>query len=157
MGSENTTDQLTRAYLAELLVGGFAPTVILLREFQYDKAGQILNGLHFSGWILLGHMRARQNTLLSFMKDPENNQDIWPDAHWPENYAPASADEWEKAIAEFEKELNEMIDLVKNPEIDLFQVQSNGKTLAWAAMTTLHHNGYHIGQLKTIGRQLGVW
>jgi hypothetical protein len=157
MAAEKTTDNLVREQLVELLQGGFAPTVILLREFHHDKAGIILDGLHFSGWVLLGHMQARQQTLLNFMKDPENNQEIWPDAHWPENHAPETQQDWHKAIDNFESELQEMIQLVKDPETNLFAVQGNGKTLSWAAMTTLHHNSYHIGQLKTIGRQLGVW
>lgn len=150
-------DRLVREQLVELLRGGFAPSVILLREFDYKKAGIMLDGLHFSAWILLGHIRARQNTLLNFMKDPENNSEVWPDAHWPENHIPASAQEWNSAIDEFEAELEEMIQLVLNSETDLFEQQLNGKTRSWAAMTTLHHTGYHIGQLKTIGRQLGVW
>jgi hypothetical protein len=157
MASEQNSDQLLRDQLVELLQGGFAPNVILLREFHYDKAGIILSGLHFSAWILLGHMKARQSTLLNFMKDPANNPDIWPDAHWPENQEPQSQQEWDAAISEFEQDLMAMIRLVQDPGRSLFEVYANGKTLSWAAMTALHHNGYHIGQLKTIGRQLGVW
>ncbi|WP_266205942.1 hypothetical protein [Pontibacter kalidii] len=150
-------DSLVREQLVELLEGGFAPNVILLREFDYKKAGIMLDGLHFSGWILLGHIRARQQTLLQFMKHPELDTDVWPDAHWPENHQPESEQEWYKAIDAYAQELDEMISLVKDPATDLFAVHPNGKTLSWAAMTTLHHTGYHIGQLKTIGRQLGVW
>lgn len=157
MASETQAEELIREQLAELLTGGFAPNVILLREFDYRKAGIILDGLHFSAWILLGHIRARQLTLLKFMKDPENNLNVWPDAPWPENHVPANEQEWNDAITAFEDELKEMIHLVKDPSSELFKVQSNGKTLSWAAMTSLHHTGYHIGQLKTIGRQLGVW
>lgn len=141
----------------ELLQGGFAPNVILLREFDYRKAGIMLDGLHFSAWVLLGHIRARQQTLLSFMKSPEQNIDVWPDAHWPENHVPESEQEWNRAIDAYERELDEMIALVKDPNTNLFEVHGNGKTLSWAAMTTLHHTGYHIGQLKTVGRQVGVW
>jgi hypothetical protein len=151
------SDRLVREQLVELLQGGFAPNVILLREFHFDKAGIILSGLHFSAWILLGHMQARQKTLLRFMQDPARNPEIWPGAHWPENHVPQSPQEWEAAISAFEQDLAAMIHLVEDPARCLFEVHANGKTLSWAAMTALHHNGYHIGQLKTIGRQLGVW
>lgn len=157
MALHANTEQVVRGQLTELLKGGFAPNVVLLREFHYDRAGVILNGLHFSAWILLGHMHARLTTLLNFMKDPEHNQEIWPDAYWPENHVPASEQEWYSAVDAFERELEEMIQLVQHPQTDLFKVYPNGKTLSWAAITTLHHNGYHVGQLKTIGRQLGVW
>ncbi|MFD2515160.1 hypothetical protein ACFSRY_14905 [Pontibacter locisalis] len=157
MNPGNETDKLIREQLVELLKGGFAPNVILLREFDYKKAGIILDGLHFSAWILLGHIRGRQLTLLKFMKDPENNLNVWPDAPWPENHIPENEQEWNDAVTKFEDELEEMIQLVKDPSTDLFSIRSNGKTISWAAMTSLHHTGYHIGQLKTIGRQLGVW
>lgn len=157
MASENGIDEIVRAQLVELLKGGFAPNVILLREFKYDKAGVILDGLHFSAWILLGHIRARHQTLLNFMKAPADNPEVWPDAHWPENHVPQNEQEWNQAIDAYAAELDEMIQLVQNPETDLFAVQPNGETRSWAALTTLHHTGYHIGQLKTIGRQLGVW
>ncbi|MDT0676620.1 DinB family protein [Autumnicola musiva] len=148
---------LLRQQLTGLLKGGFAPNVILLREFSYDKCGVILDGLHFSAWILLGHIRARQQSLLKFMQDPQNNQDVWPDAHWPDNYQPETREEWDNAIDEYNRELEKVIEIVNNPETPIFKVQANGETISWAAMTILHHTGYHIGQLKTIGRQLGVW
>ena len=157
MSLSQDAETILREQLVELLRGGFAPNAILLREFDHSKAGILLDGLHFSAWILLGHIKARQNTLLNFMKDPENNSDVWPDAHWPENHVPESREEWETAISQYEAELQEMIQIVENLETPLFRKQPNGKTISWAAMTTLHHTGYHIGQLKTIGRQLGVW
>ena len=91
------------------------------------------------------------------MKDPDNNPDVWPEAPWPENHTPATEQVWLTAIASYEKDLADMIALVQNYSYPLLQVQKNGKTFSWAAMTALHHTGYHIGQLKTIGRQLGVW
>lgn len=157
MATKQDTDKLLREQLTELLKGGFAPVVILLREFHFEKAGIVLDGLPFSAWSLLEHMRHRQKVLLDFMKDPAKNQDVWPDAYWPENPVPESEQVWKEGISSFEKELEEMIGVVNNPETDLLEVHENGKTLSWAAMTTFHHNAYTIGQVKAIGRQLGVW
>lgn len=144
-------------HLVELLRGGFAPVVILLREFHFDKAGIVLDGLPFSAYSLLEHMRHRQRVLLDFIRDPQHNSDTWPDAYWPADPMPQSEVFWLQAIENFEQELEEMIQIVQNPESDLFQMHENGKTLAWAAMTTFHHNAYTIGQIKAVGRQLGVW
>jgi len=146
-----------RDHLVELLRGGFAPVVILLREFHFDKAGIALDGLPFSAYSLLEHMRHRQRVLLDFMRDPQRNRDTWPDAYWPTNPVPQSEAVWLQAIVMFEQELEEVIQIIQNPETNLFQVYKNGKTLAWAAMTTFHHNAYTIGQIKAVGRQLGVW
>lgn len=149
--------QEIRESLIELLKGGFAPVVILLREFHFDKTGIVLDGLHFSAYTLLGHMHARQITLLNFMKDPIHNLNVWPEAHWPQKFKPENEEAWQKAIADFEMNLEEMITIVKDPESRLFEKQKNGQTLFWAATANLQHNAYHIGQIKAVGRQLGVW
>lgn len=150
-------DKILRSQLVELLKGGFAPNVILLREFSAEKAGIILEGLHFSAWILLGHIQARQKVLLNFIKAPDSNPGVWPDAEWPENQKSISSEEWENKITEFEKDLDEFILHIQDKEIPLLKLYKNGKTVSWAALTAIHHTGYHIGQLKAIGRQLGVW
>lgn len=149
--------EILRAQLVEFLKGGFAPNVILLREFEFKKAGIILEGLHFSAWILLGHIRDRHKALLNFISDPQEHGELWNEAYWPENHTPENRREWDQAINEFEREQEQMINMVRNSATDLFKIHRNGKTISWAIMAALHHTGYHIGQLKTIGRQLGVW
>ena len=157
MNIKKETDTILREQFVELLKGGFAPVVILLREFHFNKAGIALNGLPFSAWSLLEHMRHRQKILLQFMKEPENHPDVWPEAHWPQNPVPENEEAWKESINSFEQDLEEIIRIVKDPERNLYAVHGNGKTLSWAAMTTFHHNAYTIGQVKAIGRQLGVW
>nr|WP_236587735.1 hypothetical protein [Marivirga aurantiaca] len=139
-----------------MLKGGFAPVVNLLREFDYHKSGIVMDGLPFSVWSLLEHMRHRQHIMLDFIKHPKK-QELWPNAYWPENPVPENEQAWLNAINSFEKDLKEMISLVKKPETQLFEIQENGKTIYFAALTNLHHNAYTIGQIKAIGRQLGVW
>ncbi|WP_255474063.1 hypothetical protein [Pontibacter qinzhouensis] len=48
MTTRTHPDTLLREHLVELLTGGFAPNVILLRAFDYKKAAILLDGLHFS-------------------------------------------------------------------------------------------------------------
>lgn len=154
---DNDTTHLMRSQVAEFLEGGFAPVVILLREFHYDKAGIVLDGLHFSAWSLLGHMHRRQEDLLHFIKDTSGHPELWRQPYWPDQHQPENEQAWNTAIDRFEDNLKEMIRIVKAPDIDLYEVHENGKTLLWAAMANFQHNAYHIGQLKAIGRQLGVW
>lgn len=150
-------DDVVRGSLKELLIGGFAPVVILLKEFHFDKTGIVLDGLHFSVWSLLRHMHERQQLLLNFMKNPDNHQDLWPEPYWPQDFVPENEQVWKESIARFESDLNAMINIIDNPQSRLFQVQRNSKTLFWAAIANLQHNAYHIGQIKAVGRQLGVW
>ena len=149
-------EKANREELVELLKGGFAPVVILLREFDYKKAGIVLDGLHFSAWGLLEHMRWRQLIFLEMLQY-DNNQDLWPEPYWPENNQLQSQEQWNHHIDMFEHDLQEIIDIISNPETDLFNPMENGKSAFWVAVATLQHNGYHIGQMKALGRQLGVW
>lgn len=150
-------ESLLVGQVVELLKGGFAPNVILLREFDHQKAGIILEGLHFSAWILLGHICARQKTLLEFIQEPKTHSILWKDAHWPDNYEPKSRKEWDDAIDAYAKDLKKFIKIIEDPETKLFEIQKNGESIFGAAMILQHHTGYHIGQLKAVGRQLGVW
>lgn len=154
--SETATDT-ERKDLAELLTGGFAPTVILLREFHFDKTGVVLEGLPYSVWCLLEHMHRRQALFLDFMRNPGRVQNLWPDAYWPDSSSPGSEVAWSEAVSGFERDLREIITIVENPATPLFEEQANGKSIFWAAVANLQHNAYHIGQIKAIGRQLGVW
>jgi uncharacterized damage-inducible protein DinB len=146
-----------RQELSEILKGGFAPSVILLREFHYDKSGVVLDGLPYSAYGLLEHMRHRQRVFLDFFRHPQNPPELWPQAYWPQNQQPENEAQWKESIAAFEAELEEMRRRVEDPETDLYMPRHEGKSLAWAALANAHHNGYHIGQIKAIGRQLGVW
>lgn len=149
--------QFFRNQIIENLRGGFAPNTILLREFHYSKAGIILEGLHFSAWILLGHIHERHKDFLKFVKNPNGEINLWPEAYWPANYQPKNEEEWNMAINAYEKDLNAMIDIMANPTTDLFKIHNRKYSISQAALMVAHHTGYHIGQLKTIGRQLGVW
>lgn len=106
----------------------------------------------FSAWILLGHIRERHRVFLEFMKNPDQISETWPAAFWPENYQPKTEEEWDQAITAYEIDLQEMIDLIANPETDLFKKHKEGETISRVAMAVLHHTRYHIGQLRTIGR-----
>lgn len=156
MGNKNS-NQLLRSHLTELLRGGFAPVVILLREFHVEKAGIVLDGLPFSAYSLLEHMLHRQRVLLHFIKNPHSDLDTWPDAYWPEDPVPQNEAVWLQAVDTFERELEGIIQLIQHADVDLLEANANGKTVCWAAMTIFHHNAYTIGQVKAIGRQLGVW
>lgn len=145
------------AELTNRLPGGFAPVVPLLREFHYHKAAVVLDGLPYSAWSLLEHMRHRQAVVLDFLRDPGRGADLWPPAYWPADPDPGSESAWHGAIAGFEQDLRAIIVHLERPVAPLFGRQPNGCTPFGAAIDVMQHNAYHIGQVKAIGRQLGVW
>ena len=72
---------------------------------------------------------------------------------------PGDVAAWAKSIAAFQKDLEEMIALVKNPKADLYAKipHGDGQTILREALLLADHNSYHLGQLVDLRRALGAW
>jgi len=62
-------------------------------------------------------------------------------------------------VEAFERDLEEIISLVKNPKTDLFSriPHGDGQTILREALLVADHNAYHLGQLVDLRRALGEW
>ena len=83
----------------------------------------------------------------------------FPDGYWPEGDAPPDPSAWDRAVEGFRADLKAMIDLVLDPETDLFApiAHGQGQTILREALLVADHNAYHLGQLVTVRRLLGAW
>ena len=168
VSSTNTTmknDSSFRQHLIELLTGGHA-------HLDFDKAiaglpanlrGEKPAGLPHTPWRLVEHMRIAQWDILRYSVDPSHVSPEFPDGYWPSGDAPPNAAAWNRSVAAFRSDLQEMMDLVSNPATDLFkpigsnQSQNQHHTILREALLVADHNAYHLGQLVTIRRLLGAW
>jgi hypothetical protein len=68
-------------------------------------------------------------------------------------------DAWDRSIAAFRADLKAMMDLVADPETELFAPipHGQGRTILREALSVADHNAYHPGQLATVRRLLGAW
>jgi hypothetical protein len=150
-----------RARLADLLRGGDAarPTVDIMREFPHDKGGVVLDGLPYSAWSLIEHLRLAQDDILRFSRSADYEEMEWPDDYWPDDPSAPDADAWNGSIDAFEADLASMVDLVMDPSRDLLTPfpWGDGQTLLREAVMLAEHNAYHSGQLVVVGRLLGIW
>lgn len=150
-----------RSLLADLLTGGDAarPAADLMRAFPYEKAGIVHEGLPYSAWSLVEHLRIAQQDILDFSRDPDYEARDWPDDYWPVDPQPEGKTAWNAAIEEFEDGLEAMIELVLDEDRDLVVPfpWGDGQTLFREAVMLAEHNAYHSGQLVVIGRLLGAW
>jgi hypothetical protein len=66
---------------------------------------------------------------------------------------------WSKSVADFERDLQEMIQLVQNPKTNLYAKIPHGEdqTILREALVLADHNSYHLGQLVDLRRALGAW
>jgi DinB superfamily len=155
------SEESLREHLLELLGGGHA-------HLDFEKAiaglpvelrGARLPGLPHTPWRLLEHMRIAQWDILRFSIDPEHISPEFPDGYWPTGDAPPDSNSWERSVDTFRADLRAMMDLVSNPETDLFKPipHGQGQTILREALLVADHNAYHLGQLVIVRRLLGAW
>ena len=116
-------------------------------------------GLPYSLWELLEHMRIAQWDILKFSEDAKHESPEWPAGYWPASPAPPSAKAWDKSVKEFQKDLAAMRKLVADSKTDLFAriPHGTGQTVLREALLVADHNSYHLGQVLTVRRLLGIW
>ena len=154
-------DAALREQIAAFLKGGGAHAGFsgAVADFPADKRGALADGLAHSGWQLLEHLRIAQWDILEFSRDAKHVSPKWPEGYWPKELAPADEAAWKKSVASFEKDLQEMIRLVKNPKTDLYAkiAHGDGQTILREALVLADHNSYHLGQMVDLRRALGAW
>src|SRR5438046_10333249 len=115
-------DKQLRDHLLSLLDGGNAhiPFDDFVKAFPVDKCGERVDGLPYSAWQVLEHMRIAQWDILEFTRDATHVSPKWPEGYWPPQSEPGNADAWEDSVAKFREDLKEMLNLIADPATDLF-------------------------------------
>ena len=160
-GSGGASDTALRQHVIDLLKGGSAHVHFMdaVENFPAQKRGAFAQGLPHTGWQLLEHARIAQWDILEFTRNAKHVSPGFPEGYWPKTPGPPSEEAWEKSVREFQRDLNEMIHLVKNSASDLFAKipHGQGQTILREALVLADHNSYHLGQLVDLRRALGAW
>jgi hypothetical protein len=117
------------------------------------------DGSPYSLWELLEHMRIAQWDILEFSRDAKHVSPEWPAGYWPATHAPPNAKAWDKSLKLFSRDLAAMNKLVASSKTDLFAriPHGTGQTILREALLVADHNSYHLGQVLTLRRILGIW
>jgi hypothetical protein len=156
-----TQDQSLRNHLTRLLDwhDAHADFDQVVANVPADMQGVRPNGLPYSLWQLLEHMRLAQADILDFCRNPQYQQPEFPAGYWPPTDAPPAADAWEQSVAVFKTDRQALIDMVADPELDLFAEikHGEGQTYLREVLLAADHGAYHLGEMVAIRRLLGVW
>ena len=117
------------------------------------------DGIPYSLWELLEHMRIAQWDILEFSRNPKHASPEWPAGYWPGTPNPPNSKAWEKSLKRFAGNLAEMKKLIANSKTDLFAriPHGTGQTILREGLLVADHNAYHLGQVIMVRRLLGVW
>ena len=115
-------------------------------------------GLTHSAWQLLEHLRICQFDILDFCRNP-SYVELSPADYWPKSAGPPTEKAWEESLAAFRRDLKDLQKLAGDTAIDLFDAipHGTGQTYLRELLLVADHNAYHVGQLVTLRRCLGIW
>jgi uncharacterized damage-inducible protein DinB len=120
--------------------------------------GMAPKGLPYSLWQLLEHLRLTQRDILEFCRNPAYMEPR-PEEYWPPSAVPPTETAWDRSVAGFHADLNELKQLAADRTVDLFQriPHGTGQTYLRELLLVADHNAYHIAQLVAVRRSLGIW
>ncbi|HEY6899903.1 MAG TPA: DinB family protein, partial [Puia sp.] len=63
-----------------------------------DLVGKVPEGVPYSLWQLVEHIRVVQWDILEFSRNPKHVSPDWPEGYWPKEKAPAHAEDFKKSV-----------------------------------------------------------
>ena len=128
-------------------------------DFPLERINEAFPNGTYSSWALLEHLRLTQHDILEYCTNPDYEAQPHPAGYWPPEGATASAQDWDKTIEVFLRELDELIAIVENPKTDLYAPIPWGgdHTILREILIIADHNAYHVGELAIMRQAMGTW
>lgn len=128
--------------------------------FPVALRGVVPEGVPWSAWQLIEHIRLAQQDLLEFARPDEYRAMDWPDDYWPDHPAPPSEAAWDESVRTVEAHAAALKEIALDPATDLTGPTPHGgaeQTHLRNLLLVVDHTAYHVGQLVLVRRLLGAW
>jgi hypothetical protein len=154
--AQDQRDESIRKHVLYLLRGGGAHLSFddFVNSFPADLCNRQIEGLPYTPWQVLEHMRRAQWDILEFSRDPDHVSPEWPKGYWAKPDEPGNPTLWQQTIDQFRNDLQQMEALVADPSTDLYAKlpHGDGQTILREALLIADHNAYHLGVLSVMSR-----
>jgi len=155
------SDSAFREHVSKLLAWGDAHADFdrAVRDLAPELRGRRPEGLPYSPWELLEHLRLAQHDILDFTVNPDYAELRWPEDYWPASPEPPSATAWDESVALVRADVAALQAIAADTRVDLLAKipHGEGRTYLRELLLAADHNAYHIGQLVLVRRLLGAW
>ncbi len=118
--------------------------------------GRVPEGLPYSPWQILEHLRLAQADILDFCAAPQYEEKTWPEGYWPSSPVPAEG-EWERSVEAFHADIAALKKLAREADLGAKVPNGTGQTFLRELLLVADHNAYHVGELVVVRRLLGIW
>jgi hypothetical protein len=156
--SDDDKDRLLREHLLYLLRGGGAHISFddALKDFPLALINKKTDGVPYTPWHLIEHMRIAQWDILEFSRSASHVSPAWPEGYWPDKAAEADEETWRASVEAFREDLRVFEELVEDSSTDLYAriPHGEGQTVLREALLVADHNAYHTGALVVLRRAL---
>ena len=156
--NQSNSDKALRDHVLYVLRGEGAHITFedFVADFPSELCGQRVEGLPYTAWQVLEHIRIAQWDILEFSRNPKHVSPKWPEGYWPPQNELGTPELWHDSIRKVREDLNQMQELVADPSTDLFAKipHGTGQTILREALLLADHNSYHLGALVVMGRIL---
>lgn len=149
-------DDSVRKHVLYLLRGGGAHLSFddFVASFPPDLCNRQIEGLPYTPWQILEHMRLAQWDILEFSRDANHISPEFPKGYWPIQDEHGTPTLWQETVNAFRNDLEQMQALVEDPATDLYAKipHGDGQTILREALLIADHNAYHLGALAVMAR-----
>jgi hypothetical protein len=131
-------------------------------HFPAALRGVVPQGLPYSAWQILEHIRIAQHDILTFSDNADGSYKPmeWPADYWLKDPIPPTESAWDDSVASVLRDRKAFDALIQAPD-DAALLQpfawGEGQTLLREALLIIDHAGYHTGELIVLRRLLGCW
>lgn len=160
MNDQNNASQPIKKELAALLQksGAHVSFDDALKNIPFEDLGKKPNGVPYSLWQQVEHIRIAQRDILNFSVNENYKELNWPDDYWVKESAPKDEEEWNESINTIKLDLHQFIEGLHNAG-DIYAPFTHGSGQSWLreALVLFDHNSYHLGEIVALRRSLGNW
>jgi hypothetical protein len=147
--------------LKELLTGGHAHATFkdAVANLPAKLQGVVPEGLPYSIWQLVEHIRITTWDILEFSRNPSHKSPSWPEGYWPKDPQPPTETAFDESVRQIKEDFAEFVNLLEAPGADLYEPfpYGNGQHLFREALLIADHTSYHTGEIIIVRRLLGAW
>ena len=130
-------------------VEGVSPSIV----------GEVPDGLPYSLWQLVEHIRITQWDILEFSRNPKYQSPAWPEGYWPTVAAPADERDPGRAVERIVADREEFIGLLQAAGERIYEpfAHGHGQSLFREALLIADHTSYHTAEIVVLRRLLKDW
>ena len=123
---------------------------------RWNRAGCVFPGLPHTAFSIVWHMGLCMRLLISRAESDEHREPAYPTGFWPAHTSPLAESEWTLVVDEALRAETTLHQWIETRDLSA-PIRGGGANSLFSELIVMErHNAYHIGQLVTYRRLVGL-